>query len=344
MRRHIPQLLVVIPLAALLVTLCQSAHAQAERELTLEGRVRTNQGIALPGSVSVQLQTDSGMDVAQQLATPEGQFSFPSVPKSIYIILVAANGFEPYRKTLDLTLTGDFYFLDVYLTPINPQERTHSIPPSRTDSEAPRKARKEEAKGAKALAQKKFAAAKTHLEKAVKIFPCYARAQASLALVMVQDHHLSAAEAALRKGIHCDPDFVNSYSELGQILTSEKRYREGKTVLQQGIRRAPAAWQFYYLMGVADLGIGQLAQAETELLKVKDFNTNPPSELYVRLSDVYLDQQEYPKAYKAFQDYLQADPHGKYAEKIRTSMQRMLAAGVLKTPAAMIPPSPKPDP
>jgi Tfp pilus assembly protein PilF len=335
MQRSLAKALAVVSVAAFPVFLCPRSLAQGLHQLTLLGRVRTNQGGVLQGGVLVKLATQSGIDVAQQLATAEGEFSFPAVPKAIYIITVTARGFQTFQRTLDLTLTGDSYTLDVYLTRSIPQTQGPAIAPARTDSEAPRKARKEEAKGAEALAHQEFAAAKTRFDKAIKEFPCYARAQAGLAEVLVRSHDMGAAEAALRKAIQCDPDFVASYSELGIVLNSEKRYTEGRTVLEEGLRRAPSTWQFYYQLGVADSGAGQFSQAETDLLKVKEFNIKPPAVLYVRLADVYVKEQAYPKAYEAMQDYLRVAPTGTYAEKIKIAMQRMLTAGLVK---------PHPDP
>lgn len=344
MQQSLAKALTAVSVAAFFVFLCPRSPAQALRQLTLLGRVRTNQGGMLPGGVLVKLGTQSGIDVAQQLATAEGEFTFPAVPKAIYIITVTARGFQTFQRTLDLTLTGDSYTLDVYLTRSNPQKQAPAIAPTRTDSEAPRKAREEEAKGGEALAHQKFAAAKAHFEKAVKEFPCYTRAQAGLAVVLVQDHDLGAAEAALRKGIQCDPDFVDSYSELGIILNSERKYTEGKAVLEEGLRRAPSAWQFYYQLGIADFGAGQLSQAETDLLKVKEFNSKPPEVFYVRLADVYVKEQAYPKAYKVMQDYLQADPTGKYAARIKSVMQRMLTAGLVNPRSDPVLPTAKANP
>ena len=47
--------------------------------------------------------------------------------------------------------------------------------------------------------------AQAHLEKAVREYPCYARAQTQLGLVLSQQQKFPRSEAALRKAVQCDP-------------------------------------------------------------------------------------------------------------------------------------------
>lgn len=318
-------------------------YGQANHEVDLQGRVRTSQGQSLPTGIRVVVQTDAGVDAAQQFATPDGEFSFPGLPKAIYNVTISAQGFQTYQRTVDLTLTGDTYFLDVYLSPANRQSGPGAAPPSRTDRLAPRNARKEESKGEQALAQHKSEEAKTRFEKAVEIYPCYARAQANLARLLEQDHDAGSAEAALRKGLACDPDYLQSYLELGQFLNEEKKYPDAKAVLQQGARRGPSVWQFYYQLGLADDGMGGTNQALADFLKVKQFNPTPPPIMYVRLANIYVKESAYPDAYNALEDYLSSDPTGPYAEKVKAVIQRLVSKGLVKPQSSTPVPQPKPN-
>lgn len=338
--RRISISLLIILFPALL---SPALYAQANHEVDLQGRVRTSQGLTLPTGVRVIVQTDAGIDAAQQFATPDGEFSFPGLPKAVYNVTITAQGFQTYQRSVDLTLTGDTYFLDVYLNPANRQPQSKVTPPSRTDRLAPKNARKEELKGERALGQNKPSEATAHFEKAVEIYPCYARAQAHLARLMEQGHDAANAEAALRKGLACDPDYLESYIELGQLLNEEKKYADAKQVLQEGARRAPAVWQFYYQLGLADSGLGGISQAAADFLKVKQFNPSPPPILYVRLANIYVRQSAYPDAYNALEDYLSSDPTGPYAEKVKAVIQRMVTAGLVKPQASTPIPQSKPN-
>lgn len=325
------RLCVALPAAllCLLLPYCPLATAQMPREVDLEGRIRTNQGLTLPPGIRVEVDTNSGVHVAQQLATPSGEFFFPGLPKGIYNITITAQGFQTYQRSLDLTLTGNSYFLDVFLTPANRQTPGREATLSRTDRLAPRKAKKEELKGEQLLMRRKLTPAEAHFAKAVALYPCYARAQAHLALLLEGDQKPQQAAAGLRKAIQCDPDYLQSYIELGALLNGEKDYKGAQAALQNGVRRAPAAWQFHYQLGLADFGLNDAKQAAVEFVKAEQFNKTPPPILYVRLANAYARESAYSDAYAAFEDYLRSDPNGPYAVKVKAVIQRMIAAGLV---------------
>jgi tetratricopeptide (TPR) repeat protein len=205
---------------------------------------------------------------------------------------------------------------------------------ARTDSLAPKNARKEYEQAVGNLAAKNLDGAKTHLEAAVKEYPCYARAQADLATVLEAQRDLRGAETALKKARECDPDYIDSYIMLGQMLNSEKRYADSEQVLQEGMRRSPGSWQFYYQLGVAHFGLGEYPKAQSEYERVLALNPSPPAEFHVKVADLYLKEKSYDKAYSNMDAYLKADPDGRFAAKIKKIMQQMKASGVLSQPEA----------
>ena len=90
-----------------------------------------------------------------------------------------------------------------------------------------------------------------------------------------------------------------------------------------------ASWRCYYQLGIADFGLAEYAKATEEYDKVFSLNPAPPTDYYVKVADVYLAEKAYDKAYAKMQDYLRIDPRGHFAEKIRTIVREMEAAGVL---------------
>lgn len=297
--------------------------------ITLEGRVRTNQGQSVAGGAIVHLQTAGAMDAGQQFTASDGGFSFPNIAKTVYVVTVTAKGFESYQTTLDLSKSSSEYFLNVFLVPAGEAVQNPAALMSRSDQQAPKKARKENQKGVRALGQKNFAAARAHFEKALSIDRCYARAQANLAVVLEQQHQMESAIVLLRKSLKCDPEYLDSYIELGQFLDAQGKFSEGQAVLEEGVRRSPSTWQFYYELGLAEFRRGDYERAEASFNKVKFFNHSPPAELYVKLADLYVKERAFPKAYGAMQEYLRAAPKGRYAARVKSIMQQMETAGVV---------------
>ena len=105
-------------------------------------------------------------------------------------------------------------------------------------------------------------------------------------------------------------------------------------MLEQGLRQAPASWQFHYQMGVAEYGLKHYDLAEQQYLKAKSLNQDPVPELYAKLADVYLRENEFDKAYTQMQSYLSADPSGPFASRIKEIMKQMRSSGVLQEQTA----------
>jgi tetratricopeptide (TPR) repeat protein len=299
--------------------------------MNLEGRVRTENGRTLPHVAWVRLETSEGMNVASQPTGPDGDFHFDSVRKIPYRLVVTAKGFQTVQKDVDLSERAGTAFVDVYMTA---QTVARAQPPlARTDDMAPKEARKHFKKGIEALQARNLRKARTELEAAVKEFPCYARAQTSLALVLSSQKLGVPAEAALHKAISCDADFLDAYALLGQLLTAEKRFAESQKVLSEGIRRSPNAWQFHYHLAAALAGQEKYRLAEQEYRQTELLNTSPPKEFHARFADLYLKEHAYEKAYSQMQEYLEADPDGRFATRIRQIMREMKAAGVAASAA-----------
>jgi tetratricopeptide (TPR) repeat protein len=298
----------------------------------------------VPAGVQVRLESTEGMVGGEQAVNTSGYFEFLGLIKTSYRLTVTAPGFQTYEQNLDLGPVGDKLVLTIFLSPAT---KTKLVPPpapsSFTDNNAPKKARKEYEKGARALHDGNLTKAQGHLESAVQEYPCYARAQSDLALVLSEKQQFPASEAALKKALECDPDYLDAYNELGQLYYNQKQYQDSERVLQEGLRRSPASWQFYYQLGADHYRLGQYSKAEQEYLKAKSLSASLPAEIHVKLADVYLKQHAYDKAYAEMQDYVHAEPTGRYSAKLKSVMHQMESDHVLQAghPAnAQSPPGP----
>jgi tetratricopeptide (TPR) repeat protein len=305
----------------------------SEETVTLSGQVVTYTGQTIPSGVTITLETESGERAAQTPANSAGRFDIVGLKKLRYRLIVTAEGFETWQQDIDVGQVGNQYIVRITLTPLNKVKEIAAPAPALTDGQAPKTARKEYEKGSRALAASQLDEARAHLEKALAEFPCYARAQTDLAVILTERHEVPGAEAALRKAVQCDPGFPDAYTQLGQLLNAEKKFAESADLLQDGLRRSPGAWQFYYQLAMAHYGLKQYSQAEEEFLKVQSLNPNPPAEFHAKLADVYLKEDAYDKAYAQMQAYLQAEPEGRFAAKIKVIMRQMESSGALRAPA-----------
>ena len=319
------------PAACSLLMLLALAQASAQQQdVQLSGRVRTDQGVVLKSGCMVRLETDEEHELfGEAPVNTAGEFYFLHVPKRRYVLTVTAEGFETYRMPIDFTQAASLYNVDITLTPVRKMPQAKSAPPALSDAQAPKEARREYEKAEKALAVRKLGEAREHLVKAVEQYPCYARAQTDLGTVYSQQKDYAKAEAALRKSLACDPGYVDASAELGQLLNAEKRFSEALPVLEQGMRLSPGSWQFYYELGAAHYGLKRYGEAEPEYLKAQSLNSSLSSAVDVKLADVYLKEGAYDKAYAKMQEYLKAEPQGRFAPHIREIVKQMESSGVL---------------
>jgi tetratricopeptide (TPR) repeat protein len=307
--------------------------------------VQADYGQNIPAGVTVRLETNEGMIGGQQAVNTSGYFEFVGLAKTYYRLTVTASGFQTYQQDLDLRSVGDRFVVNVRLSPAL-ESKPLPLPasPSFTDNNASKKARKEYEKGARALHDRNLAEAQSHLARAVEEYPCYARAQTDLALVLSQAHQLPGSEAALKKALECDPDYLDAYNELGQLYYNEEKYHASEAVLRQGLRRSPASWQFYYQLGASDYRLGQYRKAEQEYLKAESLSSSVPAEIHVKLADVYLKQSAYDKAYAEMQAYVRAEPDGRFAPKLKRVMRQMESDRIPQTAHPSSAQSPPPEP
>lgn len=303
---------------------------------SLNGQVRTDRGIVV-GNAMVRLQTAEGTNVEQSSATTAGQFFFSNIPKGEYFLVVTADGFETYREQVNMRDGPDQYNVSVLLTPADKPGQAYVEAPAISDAQAPKEARREYEKAAKAIASRKYGDARKHLQAAVEQYPCYARAQTRLGLVMSEQKNYKDAEAAFRQAVSCDAGYLDAYLELGQLLNAEKRFDEAAPFLEQGLRQAPGNWQFHYLSGEAQYGMKHYDLAEQQFTRAKSLVSTPQAELDAKLADVYLRENSFQKAYASMQDYLKAQPDGRLAPRIKVIMKQMESSGVLEARAPEFP-------
>lgn len=315
----------VLWLAFCLISLGLPCPAQRDQStmVSVVGKVTTEGGQPIPRSATVTVQGDNGTTVGQQSVDSQGHFQIDNLAsgRRLYRLIVKAEGYYPAEQSLNLRGGRAVVTVEIVLTRVS--ESAKSEAPLLTDMNAPRKARKAFAKGARELDARHLPEAQRDFAAAVADYPCYARAQTALAAVLISKRDLPAAEAALRKAIQCDSGFVDSFASLGRILNSENRFSESEAVLEQGLRTSPGDWVLYDELASAHYNQGLYPQAADEWLRAVSLSPNAPSELHTKLAAAYLRQGNTGKAYSEMQTYLRLDPDGRFAAQARSLMRQI---------------------
>ena len=308
-------------------------------QVEVKGTLRMDSAPKPVTGATVSVETSDGVVVEDQSVSNNAQFDFNDLHSGSYVVVATADGYEPFQQTVDLTHNVNVVFVDIILKPAGSAAEPAGNLPSRSETFAPKKARKEREQGARSLAGGKLDDAQAHFEKAVGAYPCYARAQTDLAVTLMREGQSPRAEAPLKKSIECDPDYVDAYLHLGRLLNEAQRYPEGRRVLAEGVRRAPSSWDFYFQLGESDFGLKDYSEAEQDYGRAQSFGLAVPAVIHERLAAVYLKESAYGKAYAEMQAYLAQAPWGRYAAGIRTLMQQLQSAGLVHPPPAAPPPA-----
>ena len=300
-----------------------------QRILSIQGQVLAEGNQIIRSKVSVVLEAFDGKPVAELTADSQGQFEINNLYKQIYYLTASADGFYPLQQTVEMrSAAGQTFQLRLVLTPrrsANPP--TASPPPSLTDMNAPRKARKYYEKGLRALRVKELTDAQGFFEKAVAEYPCYAGAQTRLGVIFSDERDYPRAEASLRKAIQCDAGMPEAFIALGEILSAEKNFVESASTLQEGLRRFPGAWQFYDQLATAHYNLGQYAKAVEEWRRAASLDSAPLPDLHAKLAGAYLRQGANEQARIEMGEYLRTEPKGRFATTFKTILQRLETAG-----------------
>ncbi len=290
--------------------------ALAQTRLTLRGTVTTKDGVVIPSGVTVSLETNEGIPVAQQSPDTNGQFTFEGLRVMNYKLTVTCKGFETYTRDVELEFGANLYNVNVFLNPLNTR-KTAAPTPLLSDQTASKKSVKYFEKGERAFQHRKLKDAQGFFEQAVADSPCYARAWGELALVNVEQKKLNDAEGHFRKAMDCDGRFLDAYSGLAQLYKDEMKYPEAEAVLELGIQRSPGTWQFYDRLGLIHYAMKEYKKSEGNFLQALTINASVPPDVNAHLANAYLKEGHYDQAYIQMMKYMHAAPHGRFAPSIK---------------------------
>lgn len=303
-----------------------------QRTLSIQGQVHTGNGTPLPDDVTVLLGAAEEVSVTQQYVGANGKFEFDNLKDGMYRLTVTAKGYKTVTQEVDMHYFASRY-PNIYLLPedtkVTAAPSSHTV--ASTDLAAPKKARKEYEKGEQSLQDGNAAEARSHLEKAVKDYPCYARALASLGVALSMQNQFAPAETTLRKALTCDSGFLEAYIQLAILLSAEGKFAESQANLQSGLGHFPGEWQLYYQLGTATGGAGKFAEAEQAFSKGESLNPALPPEFHLKVAALYIRWKQYDRARAEMQAYLAADPNGRYAAETRTMIKRLESSGMLSS-------------
>jgi len=280
--------------------------------------------------VVVRLRSDKIDYMDEQTTDPRGRFSFDGLNPSTYTLTIEGQGFKPYSKFIDISMSK----MSTELITLQP-DRVHDAPataPKGTDAtvsareaEIPPAAKKEYDAAQKSVNENKDAdGGVKHYQKAIQIYDKYADAHLALGLLYLDLRKFDEAQPALQKFIELSPNAPGGYLALGTLFNLEKKYDDAEKALTHGLQLNPDVADGQYELAKTYWATGKWQDAEPHAQKAATLAPTmaPP---HVLLGNIALRKQDTVGAVKEFQEYLKLDPNGPMAGGVKQMIEKIEA-------------------
>ncbi len=336
-QRH-PLALWVLLVLTLLAGSPPAGDAQREfigNTLSISVQVKDQAGNPLRGASQVRLEKEDGGLIQESTTDPEGRVRFNDIPRESLVVVVHREGYVPARERLGMRQTLREIFLPISLAKSAALgEKTEEQMRVGTDELAmPPKARRNHAKGLGLAKKGDYERAALYLEKATQLYPTSPTLWNDLGSNYLRLQKYDLAEKALRRALETDKNALFPLLNLGMLYNLENRFTEAEDLLDQFTKREGHRWQAFLELGNAHLGLREFSKAENDYKRAIELNPQPPPEIHVKLATVYVAGREFSHALKEYETYLQQEPNGALASRVREVVERMKAdGGIFRSP------------
>lgn len=293
-------------------------------ESNVNGTVRNFSNAAIRG-VRVELREfATGRTVATATTFANGSFEFRHVAAGRYE-LVAFSGLSEARQDVDLTDIDSSVTLrinDAGNTTVSGSEATVSV----SDLKVPDKAKDALQKAEDAFSKSKTDRALELVQKALRVFPRYARALTLRGLLNMQRNDFRSAQADLENAVQVDPQDGMGLIALGSVYNSNMMFDKALAVLNRGVTLSPSSWQAYFELSKAQNGKGEYELALRNATKAMALCPKDWSLLHLARAEALLGLKNYNEAVNELEEYLRHDPNGAASTEVRKTLAQARAA------------------
>jgi tetratricopeptide (TPR) repeat protein len=314
----------------LLSCLLIPAFCCAQKSATIAGNLYYENEHHAAKDVTVTLLNGEHGFVESQTTLEDGRFRFGALKRASYCVSIQVEGYEPLRLDVDVSMVSDTT-LSLYLKPIaKMQERTLSKTVSSHELSMPEKAREHMEAGMMKLHQGIDASAAIgEFAQALEIAPKYYEAAYQMGMAQLTIGKHADAEMCFRKAIMLSGDqYAEADVGLGAVLLDGGKVSEADGTIRRGLQLNPNLWRGHYELGRALLKEGHLTDAQASAEQARSLAPSV-SIVYRLLSNIHLQEKNYPALLVDLDTYLKLDPNspaGIRAKQLREQVQAKVSA------------------
>jgi tetratricopeptide (TPR) repeat protein len=294
--------------------------------IDLKVYVQTADTRAAVGHVRVDLLDGTGGVMIRQNYTDEsGMVEFLQLQPDTYRLKVSDPDIEELTTDIfriERRQMQAYQTLAIRLKP-NAKPRYLSGTVSAGELKAPKKARSEFEKGSKALDKNQLEEARAHFEKAIAIYPQYARAYNHLGVSLMRAGQPEPGKQAFEKAVAIDDKYPEALLNLAKVRLAEQNHAEAEKLLRQAGASDPGNPEVLTILANVLLLEGKYEEAAATAVKVHPLGDEKFTAAHYIAGRAYELQHKDAEAIAEYTILLKETPSGPVADKARASLKTL---------------------
>jgi tetratricopeptide (TPR) repeat protein len=302
---------------AMNLVLCLMSAALPAYAADIEIMVRSASRIAIV-SATAQLRRDTFI-LEEHLVGSNGRLEFRNLSQGTYSVRVRAEGFHDEEVPVLIVRNNSREVLRVELRPVEQPRPNRAGLTSVYDLQIPAAARREYDQGLKDRAGKDGCAkAAPRFQKAVSLYSEYADAHHELAKCFQESSRFDQAIDAFRDAIRYGSS-IFPYIALADLYGARNRAADARQVLLEGVLKFPDEGDLRFALAQGYFEQGLLKEAEKEGLEAHS-RFHRSADVHLLLAKIYLAGQAHSDVVTQLKLYLQENPKGSMADRVRQNL------------------------
>jgi tetratricopeptide (TPR) repeat protein len=310
--------------AVILILLAVPVLLAGEAKYEIAGQI-------LPeGEAAVHLHGAVTPFSASTLSDTRGRFHFRDVLAGAYTLAIFIPSRGETRRTIEVgpSLADPKGRVAVKVEITDSELETEDAPRHRAvvstrELSIPDRARKEYYEAQKKLSRREVSAAIQHLERAVEIAPQFSAAWNNLGTIAYQSRRFQDAERYFRHSLEQDANAFEPLVNLGGVLLTLGKLDEALQFNLYAVISRPNDALANSQLGMTYFAVNSLQLAEKYLRIAKRLDPAHFSHPQLTLADLYLRQNQRPRAITELEEFLQQHPDWPQADHLRATIARL---------------------
>jgi tetratricopeptide (TPR) repeat protein len=294
---------------------------------TISGRVLLNE--RRPGDFAASIQIELVAinrpgESSRAMVNSEGEFRFLNVKGGGYFINAMAPGYKSVKTQIELIggtqVRGNTKLVLFPEHPVSAEGHQGEIV-SRNELKAPKNAVKQVEIAERRLEEDDLATAAGAIEKALTVYPNYARAHFQRGRILEKQGRVRGAIESYQKTIEVDSNFFPAYAALAEVFRLEAQYATLGKLTANWKKAQPLEATPYYYSALAYFESGEFRLAVEDALMAARFPHQNLPHLSLLLANCYIKLHDPQAAAAQMQEFLASRPDDPMVPQVQRSLE-----------------------